>query len=148
MPENTRKHGLVWQFSWQLAFRSWKTGKSHWRGHGMSWDLKSSKEYEPCTWIILASVLHGQRFLRSRGTRERICILISSCRREKSRIFVKTANWPPLKFFPGALGLVFVYTDSSPLGLLRIHNHNFLFTFSSHNAVFHDHTTYPVERTS
>ena len=31
--------------------------------------------------------------------------------------------------FSGALGLVFVYIDSSPLGLLRIHNHDFLFSF-------------------
>ena len=42
----------------------------------------------------------------------------------------------PLAFFR-ALGLVFVYIDSSPLGLQRIHNHS-----------FHDHTTSPVERTS
>ena len=48
----------------------------------------------------------------------------------RSRDFLaKTANWPPLQFFPGALGLVFVYIDSSLLGLLRMHNHNFLFAF-------------------
>ena len=33
---------------WQLNFRSWKTRKSHGKDHGKSWDLKSSKEYEPC----------------------------------------------------------------------------------------------------
>ena len=44
---------------------------------------------------------------RSRGTRERI--LISFRRSEKSRFFVKTANWPPLSVFSGALGLVFVF---------------------------------------
>ena len=32
---------------WQLNFRSWKTRKSQGKGHGKSWDLKSSKEYEP-----------------------------------------------------------------------------------------------------
>ena len=31
---------------WQLNFGSWKTGKSYGRGHGKSWNLKSSKEYE------------------------------------------------------------------------------------------------------
>ena len=47
----------------------------------------------------------------------------------------------PFSFLLGALGLVFLFIDPSPLGLLRMHN--FL-----HNPVFHDHTTYPVERTS
>ena len=31
--------------------------------------------------------------------------------------------------FSGALGLVFVYIDSSPFGLLRMHNHDFPFGF-------------------
>ena len=31
----------------QRNFRSWKTRKSHGKDHGKSWDLKSSKEYEP-----------------------------------------------------------------------------------------------------
>ena len=35
------------------------------------------------------------RVLRSRGTRE--SILVSFRRREKSRFFVKTADWPPLR---------------------------------------------------
>jgi len=35
----------------------------------------------------------------------------------------------PSSFFPGSLGLVFVYMDSSSLSLLRMHNHNFLFAF-------------------
>ena len=34
-------------WKWQLNFRPWKTGKSHRKGHGKSWNLKSSKEYEP-----------------------------------------------------------------------------------------------------
>ena len=33
---------------WPLNFRPWKTRKSHGKDHGKSWDLKSSKEYEPC----------------------------------------------------------------------------------------------------
>ena len=35
----------------------------------------------------------------------------------------------PLAFFSGTLGLVFAYSSSSPLGLQRMHNHNFLFAF-------------------
>ena len=31
----------------QLNFRSWKTGRSHGKDHGKSWNLKSSKEYKP-----------------------------------------------------------------------------------------------------
>ena len=31
-----------------VKFRSWKTLKSHGKGHGKSWYFKSSKEYEPC----------------------------------------------------------------------------------------------------
>ena len=47
--------------------------------------------------------------MRSPGTRERILISFRSvCSREKSRFFVKTANWPPLKVFSGALYLVFM----------------------------------------
>ena len=34
------------------------------------------------------------------------------CSREKSTFFVKTANWPPLQVFSGALGLVFVDTKT------------------------------------
>ena len=49
-----------------------------------------------------------------RGTRERILILLS--KREKSRFFVKTANWPPLEAFSVALGVVFVYIgDAIPM---------------------------------
>ena len=77
------------------------------------------------TCVRLAKLFGG--LLRSPGTREHI--LISFRRREKSRFFVKTANWPRLLLFSGALGLVFVYNDSSPLGLLRMHDHNFLFAF-------------------
>ena len=47
----------------------------------------------------------------------------------KSRLFVETANWPPLWVFPEALGHVFEYVASSPLGLLRMHNHDFLLAF-------------------
>ena len=65
--------------------------------------------------------------LCSQGPRE--CILISFRRCEKLRVFLKTANWLPLQFFPGSLGLVFVYMDSSSISLLRMHNHNFLFAF-------------------
>ena len=46
MSEDTRKQGDFRK--WQLNFRSWKTRKSQGKGHGKSWDLKSSKEYEPC----------------------------------------------------------------------------------------------------
>ena len=60
------------------------------------------------TCVRLAKLFGG--LLRSPGTREHI--LISFCRREKSRFFVKTANWLPSRFFSGALGLVFVYTDT------------------------------------
>ena len=31
-----------------VKFRSWKTWRSHGKGHGKSWNFKSSKEYEPC----------------------------------------------------------------------------------------------------
>ena len=34
-----------------------------------------------------------------------------------------------LGFYPRVLGLVFVYIESSPLSVLRIHNHNFIFAF-------------------
>ena len=32
----------------QLNLRSWKTSEGHRKSHGKSWNLKSSKEYEPC----------------------------------------------------------------------------------------------------
>ena len=32
---------------WQLNFRPWEIGKSHGKGHGKSWNLENSKEYEP-----------------------------------------------------------------------------------------------------
>ena len=79
---------------------------------------------------------------RSRGTRERI--LISFRRREKSKPFLKTANWPPLWVFSGALGLVFVYIDSSLLGPLRMHNHDFLFAFV-HTTHFSIITLYTLQ---
>ena len=31
-----------------VKFRSWKTWISHGKGHGKSWNFKTSKEYEPC----------------------------------------------------------------------------------------------------
>lgn len=49
---------------------------------------------------------------------------VSFRRREKL-----TANWSPLQFFSGALGLVFAYIDSSPLDQLKMYDHDFLFTF-------------------
>ena len=65
--------------------------------------------------------------LHSPGTREHI--LISFRRREKSKFFCEDCKLTaPVGFFSEALGLVFVYTDS-PLGLLRMHNHNFVFAF-------------------
>ena len=35
-----------------VKFRSWKTWRSHGKGHGKSWNFKSSKEYEPCKYIL------------------------------------------------------------------------------------------------
>ena len=36
MPENTRNKDDFENFrKWQLNFRSWKTGKSHGKGHGI-----------------------------------------------------------------------------------------------------------------
>ncbi len=32
----------------EIKFRSWKTLKSHEKGHGKSWNFESSKEYKPC----------------------------------------------------------------------------------------------------
>ena len=34
--------------NWQLNLGAWKTGISLGKGHGKSWNLKSSKGYEPC----------------------------------------------------------------------------------------------------
>ena len=56
--------------------------------------------------------------MRSRGTREHI--VISFRRREKLRFFWRLQIYRPSRFFE-ALGLVFVYVDSSLLGLLRMH---------------------------
>ena len=38
-----------------VKFRSWKTWRSHGKGHGKSWNFKSSKEYEPCVCLKLLS---------------------------------------------------------------------------------------------
>ena len=49
----------------QLNLRSWKTRKSQGKDHGKSWDLKSSKEYEPCFWCYVLSTLHLKDLLLS-----------------------------------------------------------------------------------
>ena len=45
------------------------------------------------------------------------------------KIFCEDCKLVALLVFSVALSLVFVYIDSSPLGLPRMHNHNFLFAF-------------------
>jgi len=50
IPKNKDDIDRFWK--WQLNFRTWKTGKSHRKGHGKSWNLKSSKEYESCQYIF------------------------------------------------------------------------------------------------
>ena len=49
-----RKTGIVLKifFKWQLYLNPWKTGKDHHRqSHRKSWNLKSSKKYEPWLWL-------------------------------------------------------------------------------------------------
>ena len=47
--KNTLKQGKFLNFwKWQLNLRSGKTWKGHGKSHGKSWNLKGSKEYEPC----------------------------------------------------------------------------------------------------
>ena len=74
-----------------------------------------------CTFVLAYNSIWFCRScisFRSRGTRERI--LISFNRREKLRFFCEDCKLAAflLRYFSGALGLVFVYIDSSPLGLL------------------------------
>ena len=42
---------VLYFWKWQLNLRSWKAWKGHGKSHGKSWNLKSSKEYEP--WYCL-----------------------------------------------------------------------------------------------
>ena len=47
--KRTRNQEKFWKFPRKMVkFRSWETLKSHGKGHGKSWNFKSSKEYEPC----------------------------------------------------------------------------------------------------
>ena len=62
--KNAPKQGKVLNFwNWPLNLRSWKTCK----GHGKSWNLKSSNEYEPCrecdsVWIVVkAAGIHKEK---------------------------------------------------------------------------------------
>ena len=54
---------------------------------------------------------------------------------------MKTANCPPLS---GALGFVFVYINSSPLSLLRMHNYDFIFALlhTTHFSIITLNTQY------
>ena len=54
---------------------------------------------------------------------------VSQARECEIEIFCEDCKLAAPLAFSGALGLVFVFTDSSPLGLLRSHNHSFSFAF-------------------
>ena len=56
-----------------VKFRSWKTWRSHGKGHGKSWNFKSSKEYEPCLSMfpsLIAITVNGYPIMNATVSRK------------------------------------------------------------------------------
>ena len=52
--QSNRNQDIFWKISVKMVkFRSWKTLKSHGKGHGKSWSFKCPKEYEPCKRVFI-----------------------------------------------------------------------------------------------
>ena len=102
---------VLYFWNWQRNLRSWKAWKGHGKSHGKSWNLKSSKEYEPYS-LILSIYLLSLRFTLSLLSTEGVQLLclidkgLDACRYlqtygewDRAAWLAKVTSWSPLQCF-------------------------------------------------